>query len=632
MAPYQYEPLSWPHTQIRLLLLFPGSMCRTIECRLKTIDLVKARNTYEPISYCWQAYTRERWSKRAYKEKKQKTFRILVDGADFYITESLHGALWQMRLRKRIRVLWADAICINQADDEEKSAQVSIMAHIYYMGGRTLAWIGEADHRTSRAFKYLKRCARRSLDSSSSSSQCEQSDSELASCGPRCSHGSGLWRRLGAIWNSFSERRLNDSIQSIICRPYFRRTWVVQEVVNSECVLFMCGKLSIQWRDLANGITKTNLWVPHRHCLIALDDIWSSRDYDLIEVAMMTSSLLASDPRDKLYGILGLVLNSLMNVEVDVDYTKDAEEVFADFTKRLLLVSTNLRVLSRSYGSSPAKPGHVSSWVWNPQPEEPYDRFPLPDSFQCQAAQNSECQPTFSGKLLGLRGIVLQTVTAISSSCPQFSDSTFPFYTPRPRAVLQWLLWYFEHRAFGGLNEVPANSAAAEERRDRLWRTIWSGNLPPTTSTPDTEQLLQVKRIREIGQFDCEFMKRFGKYMPGENGTLTRWTEFKLLVAVEAWIFSFVFHNPAAIAFGESIPGFPSLDNRSLATTSGGDLALCPKETTVNDKLVLLQGSDVPFILRPIGEHWQIVGECYVHALMDGSAWDESRCEMLWIQ
>lgn len=71
-----------------------------------------------------------------YKKKKQETFLILVDGADFYIIESLYGAPRQMRLWHTTRVLWANVICINQAEDAEKSAQVAMVAHIYCMGRR----------------------------------------------------------------------------------------------------------------------------------------------------------------------------------------------------------------------------------------------------------------------------------------------------------------------------------------------------------------------------------------------------------------------------------------------------------------------------------------------------------------
>jgi hypothetical protein len=85
-------------------------------------------------------------------------------------------------------------------------------------------------------------------------------------------------------------------------------------------------------------------------------------------------------------------------------------------------------------------------------------------------------------------------------------------------------------------------------------------------------------------------------------------------------------------SFNDVLPPFWHLNNSRLAKTDTGQLALCAKETGVKDRLVLLQGSNVPFIGRAIGHHWQIVCECYVHALMDWSAWDESQCEISWIE
>ena len=56
---------------------------------------------------------------------------ILVNGAVFQATENLESALRHLRSREDARVLWVDAICINQNDDGEKGEQVGQMDMVY---------------------------------------------------------------------------------------------------------------------------------------------------------------------------------------------------------------------------------------------------------------------------------------------------------------------------------------------------------------------------------------------------------------------------------------------------------------------------------------------------------------------
>lgn len=668
MGPYQYEPLSSPASQIRLLELLPGH--GIIQCRLKVTSLGEAKSTYEPISYCWKAYTREHWLGSTYKEKKkQKRIRVRIDGADFYINENLHGALRQMRLESTVRVLWADAICINQTDETEKSAQVAIMGDIYRNGRTTLAWLGEADHRTRKAFSKLGSCAyiqpdpslseTGSLETSSlsqssmlSRNSSPSGDSSLIghpslSSRPEHTHpglvsrnsqSPGLFRWIPALWESLCEQRLLVSVESILRRPYFRRAWVVQEIAKSDSVLVMCGKFTIKWNSLANGLSSTYFKPSGGDPFVALDDIWLSLyDYDLVEVAMKVSPTKAQDPRDKLYGILGLVPDHLMTTAVTVDYNKSPEEVFHEFTKGSLLSSTTLAVLSMSYGCSPLKPKNVPSWVWNPQPDddEPYhSRLSLPRSTSehYQATRGSKSQLEFRGSMLGLRGIVLQTVTRLTSVWNPVSRPNWPFHVDDPSQFLQQALGYFEYRAISGIAEFPDDSEDAERLRNIIFRTAWPHSFLKKTNSPLSDQIAQTQKLMKFARFDSEIVKRFGRYVPREDNTISFWTRVKLLVAIATLSARCTFGNPGVEEFQQLLPSFSRLNNRRLVRTDGGDIALCPKETEVNDKLVLLQGSDVPFILRPVGDHWQIVGECYVHVLMDGSGWDESRCEMLWIE
>src|SRR5208282_5570910 len=72
------------------------------------------------------------------------------------LTDSLHGALRQIRYTDQKRRLWADQICINQEDTEERSEQVQFMNMIYKNASMVLVWLGPADQGVAEsAFKLI---------------------------------------------------------------------------------------------------------------------------------------------------------------------------------------------------------------------------------------------------------------------------------------------------------------------------------------------------------------------------------------------------------------------------------------------------------------------------------------------
>lgn len=83
---------------------------------------------YEAISYVWG--------------NTMKSRRIVCDGAEMFITESLFDALMRLRHLHRQRRLWADQICIDQDSLEEKAIQIPIMNVIYRNADHVLVWLG----------------------------------------------------------------------------------------------------------------------------------------------------------------------------------------------------------------------------------------------------------------------------------------------------------------------------------------------------------------------------------------------------------------------------------------------------------------------------------------------------------
>jgi hypothetical protein len=129
-VPYRYRPLRHPDA-IRILELLPGPSssplrCRLIECKIGEVTF------YEALSYTWNGNTLDHI--------------VLVEDAAaqgiLRITENLHDAFQALRKPDQPFRLWADAVCINQSDAQEKSCQVPRMGQIFRHAARVIIWLG----------------------------------------------------------------------------------------------------------------------------------------------------------------------------------------------------------------------------------------------------------------------------------------------------------------------------------------------------------------------------------------------------------------------------------------------------------------------------------------------------------
>lgn len=124
----------------RLLILEPGSFKEALKCRLKGVVHLE-EHPYEALSYFWG----------------KSPGRIIesFSGKIIQITANLEAALRRIRHTTKSRLLWVDAICIDQSDFIGRSRQVEIMQEIYASAKRVIIWLGEESVRDSLAFKSL---------------------------------------------------------------------------------------------------------------------------------------------------------------------------------------------------------------------------------------------------------------------------------------------------------------------------------------------------------------------------------------------------------------------------------------------------------------------------------------------
>lgn len=132
LKPYEYVPLESQSDQIRLLQIprKTNDTGSSVHYRLAHASL-QDNPGFEALSYCWG--------------NADLSHETTVDGQVMRITQSLVTALASIQSKDRDIVLWADAVCINQKDDVEKSAQVQLMQFIYKSASRVIIWLGPSN-------------------------------------------------------------------------------------------------------------------------------------------------------------------------------------------------------------------------------------------------------------------------------------------------------------------------------------------------------------------------------------------------------------------------------------------------------------------------------------------------------
>ncbi|KAI0412591.1 HET-domain-containing protein [Xylaria grammica] len=251
-------------SDIRLLYLSPGEFEQDIQCTISVHD-ISSRPEYEAISYTW--------ADEDCNDDLCNT--IFVSGQPLSVTRNCELALKRIRRSHSIRVVWIDAVCINQNDTNERGHQVRLMPQIYSTAQGVLIYIGE---------------------------EADQSDLCLSALGSK-------------TMPEFSEARyltLGIMLERLLERRYFSRVWVLQEVALARTAMVICGHRKIGWTQLCN----IELETPALQRVVQRSPVLKMKETALyttpgrlIDLLDISRGCKANDPRDKVYAILGLVID-----------------------------------------------------------------------------------------------------------------------------------------------------------------------------------------------------------------------------------------------------------------------------------------------------------------------------------
>lgn len=253
-ATYKYEPLR-EGDDIRLLSLRPRKLDNIIWADLETVSVGADRNCYDAISYTWADGNGD--------AEKCCSLRIGSQGLLLPITRNCDSVL--RRVHKYTDRVWIDAVCIDQDNFRERGHQVDLMPQIYKSALRTFAYVGEASEDSEFVLKNL---------------------------------AEGIWIP-------------PHPLHSFFARPYFSRVWVVQEVALSKSIIMMCGDTAVEWTGFMQGECMRQLYTSSYYdsfpTVFRLSRQHNLGAATLLDALLLGRSCNASDPRDKVFGLLGIV-------------------------------------------------------------------------------------------------------------------------------------------------------------------------------------------------------------------------------------------------------------------------------------------------------------------------------------
>ncbi|KAH7078099.1 heterokaryon incompatibility protein-domain-containing protein [Paraphoma chrysanthemicola] len=541
----------------RLLFVHPAKdKHQQLVCSSRPFD-IDAAPSFEAVSYVWGS--------------PEPAAQLLCNGQPFVVQPALASALTRLRLQRSTRVLWADAICINQSDIEEKNHQVPLMGQIYSLAERVAVWLGPAHSKhTRKALEVVEYIA----------AACVQYDREHN----RNPGHNEEWDHVHLPMDRFTLAACA-SLKELFERPWFRRIWCLQEIRLAREASIICGEHVITWETLsmaASWIFKKyptfENFLSHDLVLASLAHVEVLPAYimnDRVGTDLLTTldggrGFYSTDPRDKVYGIMNVVSPKSEAENIVVDYDKSVAEVYADTV--LAIIRSYSRLDAFSCITHPLKyNGDDGYRSWAPRWDShdiatsighPFLGCPWDASRSKQATLIND---NLSSDTLCLQGLLYDDVSEVG----EVYHRMFPDVTSRSRG-----------------SDSPSRS-----NLDLLARTVAAGRMAQQyveELDPDTKE--------RCYQTFAESMLKLDRLRFSDQDNYTPDADVEQFVA------------------GASL----YCNQRRMFWSKNRSLGLGPQCMEVGDIVVVLYGGNTPYVLRQRGDKHLFMGQAYIDNIMHG--------------
>lgn len=587
--PYEYTPL--PHQNcIRVLELFAGSQADPIICGIHVLDYTADacdKHDYEAVSYVWGS--------------PELVAKAICDGKELLITHNLADALRAFRRPESSRLLWVDAVCINQRDVEEKGVQVAQMKRVYERASQVLVWLGAMDEAAQSAMELFLKLE------------------EVRKQGISHPEKDVMGFNLANMNEDFVALREELSLKvddmrwkgvgSVLSKPYFSRVWVLQEACSNTALAFIgeeqvpftgitylaqCLCYNLQKENLAESCGWSNKGFYHASVMHSRCD---GLKEDLLGMLQLARECHCTDPRDRLHGLRGLLSLPTVSgeftasiVSLAPDYSETVDALYLKIAIYSIQTTKSLEVLRYVFHSS-QESLKLRSWVprWDVQAVVP--RF-------------GSTEWTSNGGLL-LTSILTDVTDYITVKGIAFD-------------VVQEV-----HRFQNNSDWVKPPLGIADS-----WSDLFSEDDHRYVTG---ESLVRAFALAVVASF-FSWGDSKGNATEKAAEHLYSWLFHSKILTSEDWdklagdhpamdTGNWNIYEGAAMSAGFFV--------HHCIATARGYLGLGPPLVQPGDVCCILWGGQVPFILRAVDEHWILIGEAYVHGVMEGQVLDFMEEEML---
>ncbi|KAH8679988.1 heterokaryon incompatibility protein-domain-containing protein [Tricladium varicosporioides] len=650
---HNYNTLKDGPSEFRLVTIHRGVRPNYIVASLDTYPL-NDHPPYQALSYVWGSFDLE------------DPCIIELDECRFEVTTNLWRALYYLRSEKEEVKFWIDAICINQEDLDERSSQVQLMRDIYRGAGRTIVWLGDESFWSLRLFEFLE---------SVSTTRGWKDDGERQLALKRQKELHGLLAANEEI-QKIVERGLYGDIAQ---RDFWERIWIVQEVAISSGVMIYCGPDKMAWQEFCNAIWNldqaSNITMtvdnPNFGGLPNLETIGIIRELLSRHAKLTLGDALASlrrskatDPRDMVYGLLGL----LPNIPIRPDYlTASPQDVYLSLVEYCIIEEKSLDIITlcRKATSNLGLPSWVPDWTesWT-RPDDQQDsswdvanidlppfqlilrygsgellrafsKFKNPDilrniegtelqltAWSSHGSSDPVATISKSSSVLVASGIYVGLTTQVGNYCYRDDEDDgdlffFEVFSNWEEIMLdrfgickdgargKTIVDVFDQCLDILDRHLTRNEIDFEEEKEKKFqkrkkeRAQREEKYPPSEATYYGNISIVEAFVRTIfTDLDAEFQRvtstKYNKFWDIDGSESTEW-------AHEVW-------------------ASQMSTNRRLFITDNGYIGLGPVKMRKGDQICILYGCSVPIVLRKVNGGVILVGEAYLHGLMDGEA------------
>jgi hypothetical protein len=650
--PYQYEKLDRDDS-IRLLLLYPRHPRGPVKCALFQTPLLTAPS-YEAISYCWGL--------------GGQSGVILVNGKTASVTPNALQVLKNYSSYWLPKLVWIDSLCVNQSDTEEKAKQMQIMDRIYKSAFHvSICLVQESQALSFKQYglqnKYLSGYDgfRRWVDEEFTAWDDDLANHAVASFARdllenfRISDlhvtddGDAMYRRFARS----SLTLCYESLHALFSNPWFNRIWVVQEVALARKIHVKYGEVDFDWSAIIlamNVVSKypslIELFGPRKDTMkkhetpmgianmAVMEAVHSKiRNGEKISLACVltwTRNFQSTDLRDRVFALRGICSDLPKSLMLpNYEARTSVEDVYINAAQAIVEAGDGARLLALSgigYFDDSCSSLTLPSWVpnWTRMNFIPQLAFARPDiDYNAGGSQplrnvlpwakyNANNKPSRlnfdSAYSIFIDGYACSTIAELADLwiVPETAPRDLLEETARVKEHAKLLLSSYRlvmdsrHTKAAHVREGRLEASFTSRMRQVFWRTTMGNRTVDVNPAPAK----LVKKFETYEKFAKDILDGTISPFLNPRGDAS-WADIETFAPMTEYV---------------NIT-FPCWAHRRICVTSSGQVGMVPQYARVGDELVVFPGMQTPSVIRTMQKQilrkYQIVGECYIHGLMN---------------